>query len=461
MIEELPNNPKKQEVASLSQELDSCESSTSCIKITTPLKRADESNKEHNESKIKKGKSRLHKFTFAIAWIILIISLAYYFLEKNEKLENVSFVKKCAYEGSKELISFLSTHLISAMIPAFFLASAISTFFSKQTIILALGENANPIVSYPLAAFAGAILTVCSCGVIPIFMNIYYSGAGIGPAITFLYSSPAINLISLIYTWKILPISMLWARVIGVIVCSISIGAIMAFIFRSNTSEEQQQLSPEQTKNSIRRAWQEGIFFVILVLIMLTSTDALYFITSKLIPPSLISTTDIDLAYRRAALYGKLFLISFEVLILVIILWKWFSWEETRKWLKRTWRQASEIIPMVFLGIFYSGMLGGAPSLLKYLGFMSTNSWFANLFASLAGSIMYFGSIVGVNVVDLFRRWGMHDGPALALLLAGPTISLPSILALIPIVGITKSLAYSVLVAIFSAIAGYLYGSIL
>ncbi len=407
----------------------------------------------------RREKGLAEKAVLAVAWLFLLGSVAVAFVRQApEGQAEASFLIRGALAGSKELLEFLSTHLVSAMIPAFFLAAAISTFFSKETIIKAMGRQANPLIAYPIAAFAGAILTVCSCGVLPIFMSILQSGAGLGPAITFLYASPAINLISLIYTWKILPLRMLYGRIVAVALSAMGIGAIMFLAFRDRPPEDTG--GEECGKTAPRTAIQEGLFFGLLVLVMLTSTDALGFITRALVPASIFGGSDPEWAAKMAALAGKLVTLAAEIVVVVLLLRAWFTWDETRKWLKRTGRQASEIMPMVFLGIFYSGMLGGAPSMVDYLSLVRENTVTANLFSSVIGSIMYFGSIVGVNVVDLFRRWGMHDGPALALLLAGPTISLPSVLALLPIIGRAKTAAYLSLVVLFSAGAGLIFGAL-
>lgn len=361
-----------------------------------------------------------------------------------------------SHSGATALIDFLSTHLISAMVPAFFLAAAISTFFSKETIIMAIGKKSNPLVSYPLAAFGGAILTVCSCGVLPIFMSLLQSGAGLGPAITFLYASPAINLISIIYTWKIIP-AMLWVRIFAVAICAIAIGWLMNKIFADMPEEfENEEL---KIKPSKRKAWQEAVFFLLLVAIMLTSTDLFSGITNKLIPASVFAYRGEDVAIKTAHLAGKLLALAGEIILVIITLRLWFTWDDTRKWLKRSYRQARSILPMVILGIFFSGFLGGTSALVSVFSIFADNSLVSNLSASLIGAMLYFGSIVGVNVVDLFMRWGMHHGPALALLLAGPSISLPSVLALMPIMGKRRTAVFLALVVVFTTVVGLLFGA--
>lgn len=361
-----------------------------------------------------------------------------------------------SHSGATALLEFLSQHLISAMVPAFFLAAAISTFFSKGTIIMAIGKKTNPFISYPLAAFAGAILTVCSCGVLPIFMSLLASGAGLGPAITFLFASPAINLISVIYTWKIIP-SMLLTRIIAVAVCAIGIGYLMHKIFPDMPDQgESEELTIKPSK---RKSWQEGLFFGLLVIVMLTSTNLFAGLTDNLIPAAWFAWRGADVAIATAHLAGKLLAIAFEIILVLLTLRMWFTWDDTRKWLKRTFRQARSIMPMVVLGIFFSGFLGGTSALVSVFSMFSGNTLLSNLSASLIGAMLYFGSIVGVNVVDLFMRWGMHHGPAMALLLAGPSISLPSVFALVPIMGKRKTAAFLALVVIFTTTVGLIFGA--
>lgn len=425
--------------------------------------------KSKDDFNLRPEKTPFEKLALKVIWIAFFCCFAVFLFLTSENgkptlrkdsmdviVAGLNWLILSSHSGARSLIDFLSTHLVSAMVPAFFLASAISTFFSKETIILTIGKKANPMVSYPIAAFAGAILTVCSCGVLPIFMSLLQSGAGIGPAITFLYASPAINLISIIYTWKIIP-AMLWARIFAVAFCGIFIGVIMQKLF-ANIENEFEHEEPA-IKKSKRKPWQEGAFFLVLVLVMLTSTDLFQGLTSKVISPEWFAGRGPELSVKTAEFAGKVLFIFIEIIAVLIILWRWFTWDETRKWLKRTWRQAKQILPMVVLGIFFSGFLGGTSSIVSNLEMVGDNSVASNLISSLIGAMLYFGSIVGVNVVDLFMRWGMHIGPALALLLAGPSISLPSVMALTPIMGKKRTFAFLFLVVIFSATMGLLFGS--
>lgn len=441
------------------------ESDPCCPVPSEDVKETKES-KEHKKGKENREEREemgpVGRLVFYAAWVFLGISVAAVYLWPIPEGQKVSLFISAPMAGARELIKFLYEHLVSAMIPAFFLAAAISTFFSKETLIKTMGKQVSGFISYPLAAFAGAILTVCSCGVLPIFMSILQSGAGIGPAITFLFASPAINLISMIYTWKILPVFMLWGRIVAVAFCAICVGIIMGRLFHNETPDDTDSGGASdgkggKNKTPIRTPLQEWGFFGILVLIMLTSTELFSFITDRLVPVGFFSGPT---APNMARVAGKFLALFVEIVLTIFILRRWFTADERRKWLKRTYRQARRILPMVFLGVFYSGFFGGAPSLVDYLTLLRENTIIANLIASVVGAVLYFGSIVGVNIVDLFMRWGTHPGPALALLLAGPTVSLPSILALVNIIGKKKTAVYFVLVVAFAGTAGLIFGSL-
>ncbi|MBF0502636.1 MAG: permease [Candidatus Riflebacteria bacterium] len=434
-----------------------------CEETCTPPKKEKGSKKKQGEER--RESTPLEKGVYYTAWSIFVVSVCLSYFWPHKEGEQLPFFIGVSIAGVKELTDFLAQHLISAIFPAFFLSAAISTFFPKDMLIKTMGKNSNPLISYPLAAFAGAVLTVCSCGILPIFMSIVQKGAGIGPAITFLYCSPAINLISLVYTWKIFfnrvpPIpEMLWGRIISVIVCGIVIGYLMSIIFKKEDPEETTQDEKEEKKSN-RSVAQDMTYFGLLVVIMLTSTDLFSFITGNIVPPSILGIADAARASSIASLAGKLGCLVIEIIALILIVRAWFTPDETRKWLKRTWRQGKEILPMVFLGIFFSGMLGGVKQIIDYLGSVRVNTLQSNFIASFVGSIVYFGSIVGVNVVDLAMRWGMHKGPALSLLLTGCAISLPSIFVLVPLIGKRKSLAYIFLIVICSAFCGLVFGNV-
>ncbi len=362
-----------------------------------------------------------------------------------------------AWPGLEEVGRFLGTHLISGMIPAFFIAGAIAVFLDKQRITRLMGPQAPAWVAYPIASFAGAILTVCSCGVIPIFTGILQQGAGIGPAFTFLFSSPAVNLIALTYTTTYMGLGFTAARIVAVIILSILLGLLMRLLFREPPPQEVPVILMAEEEND-RTDGQTLIFFLLLLLIMLTSTG----IFDRYLRPDPVSINSpmLTSGMIRALdfLLSKLLVIFFEIAILAGVLWKWFRMDEVKLWLKKSWSLFVMIFPTVLLGIFISGLLAALVPLTRYMSMFSGNSIESNLLASLIGSLMYFGTIVGVNVVSTLVHFGMHTGPALTLILSGPAVSLPSILALQAVVGRTKAFVFLLLVILFTAISGYLYG---
>ncbi len=354
------------------------------------------------------------------------------------------------WPGLAEAGKFLGTHLISGMVPAFFFAGALSVFLDKQRITRLMGADANPLIAYPVAAFSGAILTVCSCGVIPIFTGIMQQGAGIGPAFTFLFASPAINLIALSYTYTLLGTKFLIGRAITVMICAVVIGFCMRLIF---AGEEKPQEPPSGViiveEDEGRTDLQTLTFFLIQVLIMITATGVLDSIILRFFAVVGIEGT----------LLPRLLAIAAEIALLTVISLKWFYRSELILWLKKSWSLFILIFPKVLGGIFLSGMLATFFPLTSFMQFFDSNGIESNLVSALIGALMYFGTIVGVSIVSTLKDFGMHPGPALTLLLSGPAVSLPGIMALVPIVGTKKAAAFLALVVLFSALSGFIFGA--
>lgn len=350
------------------------------------------------------------------------------------------------WPGLAESAKFIGTHLISGMIPAFFIAGAIAIFIDKQRITRLMGANANPWVAYPVAAFSGGILTVCSCGVIPIFTGVMQQGAGIGPAFTFLMASPAVNLIAISYTYTLLGTKFMVWRAVTVMLSAIGIGMCMKLVFREASKEEEPSGVVFVEEDSDRKDWQLLIFFIILVLISITATGTL---------DSIIQNAA---GNAESMLLPRLIVVGAEILLLVFLTLRWFHRDEIILWLKKSKSLFILIFPKILGGIFLCGILVAVFPLTSYMKFFDTNSVEGNLVASIFGALMYFGTIVGVTVVSTLKDFGMHPGPALTLLLSGPAVSLPSILALVPIVGAKKATAFLSLVVIFSALSGFIFG---
>ena len=366
-----------------------------------------------------------------------------------------SFLSLChlswLWPGFSDAGKFIGEHLISGMIPAFFIAGAIAIFIDKDRITKYMGAKANPLISYPVAALSGGILTVCSCGVIPIFTSILQQGAGVGPAFTFLMSAPAVNLIALFYTGSLLGKSFLYGRTIAVFSIAILIGALMRFCFPDQIYEPKKSkyVMVEEEKNYTDT--QLALFFILLILVMLTTTGLLDNYT-------LLVTKYIGV---NTGFGSRIITVIFEIILIALWSWKIFDKYEIKLWVKKSYQLFIMIFPKVLAGIFVCGIISKNFPLTEYLNFFDSNTWSANFISSLIGSLMYFGTIVGVTIVQTLYNYGMNAGPSLTLLLAGPAVSLPSILALFPIVGKKKALVFLLFVMLFSAVSGFIFGNIL
>ncbi|NLI77620.1 MAG: hypothetical protein GX442_14430 [Candidatus Riflebacteria bacterium] len=366
------------------------------------------------------------------------------------------------WPGLVEVGQFLGTHLISGMIPAFFIAGAINIFLDKQNITRLMGSKANPLVAYPVAALTGGILTVCSCGVIPIFSSVLSQGAGIGPAFTFLLAAPAVNLISLTYTWSLIGIRFTLWRGLLVVLAAMAVGLAMKRLFGDPPPTAAGLPGPlVMVEEDERPLAPTALLFALLLLIMITSTGLF---DSYLRPEGLAAHSPYFTGGDIRAidfLMAKGLLLLTQVLILAGVLWKWFSLAETRLWLNKSVDLFVTIFPKVLLGLFLSGILAAGIQLSdpRLMAVFDTNSLQGNFLAAFIGSLMYFGTIVGVNIVATLMRYGMHAGPAMALTLAGPAVSLPSLLAIVPVVGRHKAMAFFALVVIIAALCGLLFGT--
>ncbi len=343
----------------------------------------------------------------------------------------MSYFLELLQGGWNGLLNYLSAHVITCLVPALFIAGAIAVFVSQAAILKYFGPQAKKLLSYSVASISGAVLAVCSCTVLPLFAGIYKKGAGLGPAIAFLYSGPAINVLAIVYSAKLLGYDIGIGRAIGAIVFSVVTGLIMALIYRKDKPKADAKafamLAADPAGKSI---WQQVIFLGSLVAILV-------FAASK----SWIAT--------------GVFLI-----VLAVILWRWFTKGEIVQWLKETLHFTRLIIPWLLLGVFVAGILTvviPADVVAKYVG---GNSLLANFIASFAGALMYFATLTEVPIVKAFMELGMGKGPALALLLAGPALSLPAMFTLTKIMGFKKMITYVGIVVVMATITGYIFGLI-
>ena len=331
--------------------------------------------------------------------------------------------------GWNGLLEYLSAHVVTCLVPALFIAGAIAAFVSQAAILKYFGPQAKKVLSYSVASISGAVLAVCSCTVLPLFAGIYKKGAGLGPAIAFLYSGPAINVLAIVYSAKLLGYDIGIARAIGAILFSVVIGLLMAIIYRKEKSQTDAEafalLAADPAGKSI---WQQVLFVGTLIGILI-------FAASK-----------------------NWIVMSIFIVILVIILWRWFKKGEIVQWLKETLHFTRLIIPWLLLGVFIAGVLKFVVPesfIVKYVG---SNNLFSNFLASIFGALMYFATLTEVPIIKAFLELGMNKGPALALLLAGPSLSLPAMFTLTSIMGLKKMLTYVGLVVIMATITGYIFG---
>ena len=333
--------------------------------------------------------------------------------------------------GINGLIQYLSAHVITCLVPALFIAGAIAAFVSQAAILKYFGPQAKKVLSYSVASVSGAVLAVCSCTVLPLFAGIYKRGAGLGPAIAFLYSGPAINVLAIVYTARLLGYDLGVARAVGAIAFSVVIGLIMALIYRKEKSQADAQafalLVADPASKSI---WQQVIFVGALVAILVFAASKNWIATGILL------------------------------VVLAVILWRWFTRGEIVLWLKETLHFTRLIIPWLLVGVFVAGILKVVIPESVVTAYVGGNSIFANFIASFLGALMYFATLTEVPVIKAFMDLGMGKGPALALLLAGPALSLPSMIVLGRIMGIKKMLTYVALVVVMATITGYIFGLI-
>jgi hypothetical protein len=338
------------------------------------------------------------------------------------------------------------------LIPAFFIAGAISVFIKQTSVIKYFGAQARKILSYSVASVSGAILAVCSCTVLPLFASIYTRGAGIGPATAFLYSGPAVNVLAIILTAKVLGTRLGVARAVGAIVFAVLIGWIMHILFerKQKSKDTQPDISAEEEPES-RSLLKTALYFAAMVAILVIINWA---------KPE--TETGI-----WAVIHSAKWVISGVLLVsLALMIWAWFSNAERKEWTLSTWIFARQIFPLLFAGVLVAGFLLGRPGHEALIPSKWVAQWVggnglgANLFASIAGALMYFATLTEVPILQGLLGAGMGKGPALALLLAGPALSLPNMLVIRSVIGTKKTMVYILLVVIMATISGLIYGAI-
>jgi len=379
--------------------------------------------------------------------IVLIFLACYYVPWAN------SAIRQSGLEAFMMLQEYAREHVLTCLIPAFFIAGAIAVFVSQASVLKYFGATAKKILSYSVASVSGTVLAVCSCTVLPLFAGIYSRGAGIGPATAFLYSGPAINVLAIVLTARILGWELGLARAIGAVIFAVLTGLLMAFFFRKDDAEReagQMYLPDEEGKG--RSLMQDALFMLTMVLILIFAAFA---------RPAEGST-----GLWPAIFAAKWYITAGLLIVLVLMLKAWFRKNERLDWIQASWGFMKQIFPLLGAGVLVAGFMLGRPghSALIPEHYIQTlvggNSLWANLFASVSGALMYFATLTEVPILQGLIGAGMGKGPALSLLLAGPALSLPNMLVIGGVMGVKKTATFCTIIVILSTIAGMSYGVI-
>jgi len=378
-------------------------------------------------------------------FIMITVFMFFYFMPFSS-----SKILNALMESLLMAQDYARQHVLLCLIPAFFIAGAIANFISQENIIKYFGAEANKFLSYTVAAVSGTILAVCSCTVLPLFAGIYKRGAGIGPATAFLYSGPAINILAIILTARVLGFELGLARAIGAIIFSIVIGLSMHFIFHEDEKEKikDKSLFAESNAPEERPLWQTAFYFATLVGILIFANWG----------------KDESFRIWQVIYDSKWYITGILLTILFWMLIKWFNKEERAQWVSSSWSFAQQILPLLLGGVLVAGFLLGRPgseALIPKIwinNLVGGNSLWSNLFASVVGAFMYFATLTEIPILQGLLGAGMGKGPALALLLAGPALSLPNMLVIRSILGTKKTLVFILLVITMATLSGMIFG---
>lgn len=447
-------------------------------------------------------------------------------------MDIVGFLLSLLNGGLGNLAAYLAAHVLLCLVPAFYIAGAMTALIPKESVTRFLGRSAPKWIAYPGAALAGSVLAVCSCTIVPLFAGIYKKGAGLGPAITFLFFAPAANILALVYTGGVIGMDLAFARLFLSLIFGIGIGMIMALIFsREDLAHDQESDVMFAGQGKMHRA--ALIFLLILVALLLAGTfkvglltnsytqitlpiagmdqfqDALYrlvpydaskgqegvtaqgailigllvlmglaswkgldkihegFTTWTWIAMGLVGltllTAAVGMSPRADGLdiqfTGRFFGVLLAIGTLIWLMFKRLSEDELRDWLWESWRFVKQIFPLLVGGVFAVGVIRVLiqPEWIETLA--GQNNLLGNFAGVVFGVFMYFPTLVEVPIANMFLSLGMHRGPLLAYLMADPELSLQSILMISVIIGRLKAWTYVGWVALFSMLAGLIYGA--
>ncbi|MFC2118022.1 permease [Bacteroidota bacterium] len=395
---------------------------------------------------------------------------------------------------------YAQEHVILCLLPAFFIAGVISVFVSQGSVMKYFGAKAKKWLAYTVASLSGTILAVCSCTILPLFSSIHKRGAGLGPAIAFLYSGPAINILAIILTARILGFEMGIARIIGAVIFAVIIGSLMSLIYRKEEKikREEQLKFPDIAEK--RPMWQTAFHFFTLVMILVFANwgkpsegvssgiwywlfvnkwfitaifggmlvfSLIYILKIRWLPVLLVvMATAISAILISSPLVPMI--VGMAGLSIITIMDR--KNEENRQWTFSSWDFAKQILPLLAIGVLIAGFLLGSTHDDTAMAGIIPNEWvatlvggnsiFSNFFASIVGAFMYFATLTEVPILQGLMSAGMGKGPALALLLAGPSLSLPNMLVIRGVIGTQKTIVYVLLVVLMATITGLIFGAI-
>jgi uncharacterized membrane protein YraQ (UPF0718 family) len=423
-----------------------------------------------------------------LAWLLGVFLAAYFLPIGNPKVSNAIL------EAFRLLQWYAIHHTLTCVVPAMFIAGAIGTFLAQASVMRYLGPDAGKPTAYAVASVAGMILAVCSCSVLPMFAGIYAMGAGLGPASAFLYSGPAINVMAIFLSARVLGLDLGAGRVAGAVTFAVVIGLAMAALFRRSERQRIATAELALAEPTSRRRWQTGVTFLCMILFLVFSdwyntgdvTVALKDGTSfaanirhetrgtvdiqvygpdgRLAPEiRRLDRTQVAAIKPVPGITASVFSVKWVLagamgLLVLLMLWRWYSREEVRLWLKATREFALMIVPLLFIGVFVTGFVGGVIPERAVAALVGGDSLRSSLVASFVGMIWYFATLTEIPIVEMLMRLGMGKGPGLALLLAGPALSLPSILVINRVIGPDRTLAFCLLTVVMSTVVGFGFG---
>jgi len=424
------------------------------------------------------------------ATLVAIFIAAYVLPLSNPKIQ------QAIQEAFRLLQWYARNHTLACIVPALFIAGAIITFLSQESVMRYLGPKANPVLAYGIASVSGCILAVCSCSVLPMFAGIYQLGAGLGPATAFLYSGPAINVLAIFLTARVLGFDIgLW-RAVGSIVFAVVIGVLMAVIFhKTEKAKTEAALQMPQSEKPRRHIGKNALFLAAMLLFLIfsdwfnpgkvavTTTDGRTFnaivlnetkdavrfqleedlgelkTSDKLnLPKSEIAKTVDRPSWVMTVYHIRWYLAGTCGLAVLLMAWGWFTKDEIGQWMHNTWDFAKMLVPLLYGGVFVVGFISVLIPEKQVAQWVGDNSLSANLVASVIGAFWYFATLTEIPITQALMNLGMHKGPVLALLLAGPALSLPSMLVIRKFMGNVKTLVFVLLVIVMSTITGMFFG---